>query len=214
MGEQEDLLQGLWDRVRRSKGTWGLVILLGLVYLGQLVVARSIQYGAAYTVAQEHVRSHVVVYILFSPLVHSNHGHILWNFFFLAIGGVLVESWVGWKKLLAFVYVIGVASNFLPGWTGFGGYGVGISAANLGLWAFFGLKYCLMCAEEWHEMPREPTRSVVHALPALFGMSYAARGIAQYFGWVSTSPGVAKGAHLLGIVLGVSWFASRFLQLP
>lgn len=183
------------------RGTLGFAALLGVVFATQLAVVEHLGYDTAYQVINEHIRTNTALYVYGSHLVHSSLSHLLWNLGFLLISGAITERKVGWRRLVTFVYVAGLLSNTVPALLGFGGFGVGISGANFGLWAFFGLLFAQEGRRDDEDHPG------FNILLALLGTVYALFGVSQYVGLLPAPPGTAKGAHLLGIILGVVWFS-------
>jgi membrane associated rhomboid family serine protease len=188
------------------RGTVGFGMLIGVVYGIQLALAGSLNSGAGYRVAEEYLRPNPGAFFAFAPVAHSTHIHIASNLFFLLIGGVITERILGTKWFLMFLYASGVLSCFLPPYSGLGGPGIGISGGNLALWTFFGLYYFV---EYQLAVPRFGVferRQLIHLGIAALGTGIALRGIMQFLGLMSTPSGVAKGSHLLGVLLGVLGF--------
>lgn len=192
------------DRMTGGKGTLVFVALLCCVYAIQLYFANSNGYFAAYDVVHRVMQRNPIVHILFSPFVHSSHGHLANNILFLIIGGIIVEDRVGWKKLITFTYITGVITNTIPYYLKFGDLSVGISGASFGLWTFFGLYYTYISIYEryysdYNNLP------IIFIVISIFGLLYIGVGVAVFFGWIIGQPGGAKGAHFLGILLGGFW---------
>lgn len=177
--------------VASARLTWGLTLLLVVVYLGQLALAGSLDSGAARTVVTTAPEPVATLLPLFSYLLHSSHAHLLNNLLMLGIFGPLVEDRDRPVEFLGFVGIVGMVSNFIGTPLIDGGASMGIS----------GVGYALMGREVVYrfsllEFSREALRHWIVCL--------AVAALVVY-GLLHTQPGASFGGHLTGLVVGVGW---------
>lgn len=186
--------------VRNSRATVGIALVLVAVYGLQLFLAGSLRSGPARLVVEHRLGTHGLLFLLASPLVHSSHGHLLGNLSLLLPGGAVAERLVDRRSYVGFVYAVGALSNVLPPVLGVGGFGVGISGAFYGLFAFVGVAYVAKAYATSSLL-----RRFLYTFVGVFGLSFALSGVQQWVGAEPVAPGTATGAHLLGVLFGLGW---------
>jgi membrane associated rhomboid family serine protease len=195
--------------VRTYPVTLAVLGLLGTVYAGQLLLAGSLDSGAAYGMANDlSSRS----YLLFNPWIHSTHNHLLQNTIFFSILGWWTEQRINSLHFWIVVMATGYLTNLAPAMLGLGGFGIGASGITNALWAHF-TAVQLSAYQKAVQKRNVEVRRVVGRLFFFFiGLVFVLKSAAEYFGYVTPPVGAATGAHLLGILIGFGWFTYRWLR--
>lgn len=191
------------DPFRRYQATLGFLVLMSSVYLSQLVIAGS--YG--FEVGFKAITSLPEIVLAWtSPWLHSTHDHIFQNAVMFALFGFWVEKQIGSEQFTMAVLFTGYTTNYLPNLLGFGGVGIGASGITNALIAFFTAAQFSRYAKATGENRLDMKKVGVHLLLFFIGTILVLRSIAEFIGYVAPRPGVATGAHVLGVVIGFAWF--------
>lgn len=199
------LLPDLWE----IRVTVGMVVLLMVVYAGQLVVAGTLRDGAAFTVATDLPPR---AYIALSPWLHSTHQHFLGNVLGLSLIGGWLERRVNRGQYVWVVLLTGYVANLGPYLIGIGGLGVGASGIlNVG-WTYFGLEQLENFAETVADESATVSTIGLAFLLYLVGMVIPVAAVLQYVGAMDVAAGVATGTHIVGVGIGGTWGGIRQIE--
>lgn len=191
---------------RALPATYGFVGLILALYACQLILAGSVAQSVAATVIPEPPSYE---YILLTPWLHSYHLHLLRNAAVFLLLGLWTERRVGSLPFTGAVLMAGYSTNLLPAIVGFGGLGVGASGiTNMLLGYVTGSQLLQFWAVGDRAVPTVH-RAVIHMMAFLLGLLFVLDTLGEFLGVVPAAEGVATGAHMWGVLLGVGWLFLR-----
>lgn len=181
-----------------------------IIYAAQLLIAGSSADGAA---ARAVYMLPDGGFLALNPWMHSDHLHIFQNAVIFAGLGWWAEQQIGTKRFSIAVIAAGYLTNLVPLFIGFGGHTVGISGITNMLWTLLALTLIVNFFNEISDPTTSDMKPIGHLIFAfgIFGM-FVWPSIAQFFGYMAAQNGAAKGAHFLGVVLGVVWYVLRHYE--
>ena len=180
-----------------------------IVYAGQLVLAGSLRFGAAYTVANNLPTNY---YLALNPWLHSDHLHIFQNALLFVIFGAWSERKIGTKQFVTGAIIIGYITNIAPSLLGIGGLGIGASGITNALETYFVLFQLSQYTKATYADPPQYRKAAKHLILFFIVTILVLKSIAEYFGYITPASGVAVGGHFIGVLLGLTWFTARSLN--
>lgn len=200
-----------FDFLRKNPVTAAALLLMGLVYLGQLAMAGSAATGAAFTVIPGLSKE---VFVMLSPWLHSSHPHLLNNAIMFALLGGWAERRVGSDQFIQGVVLAGYLTNLVPYIVDFGGLGVGASGITNALWTLFALTQ-IHVYNQIVQMESVNYGKAIYRLGLfMLGVLFILKSVGEFFGYLAPPSGTATGAHLLGVAMGLVWFLYRRAGTP
>lgn len=203
MGRAGEIQELVETRLWEPRATIAFTALLFLVYAAQLSIAGSVHWSAAHTVVTNLQQSWTPGLLVLSPLLHSNHGHVIGNAVFLLLGGLLAERRLGSKVTLLLMYVIGLAANVLPVTIVSSG-GVGASGAVAGIWAFAGLTHSIELKRVIDETGSIPVQAMEHFFAIFGAIFFAVLPFPRAIGILPPEEGTI--GHLTGVIVAVAFY--------
>lgn len=175
---------------------------LALIYIVELYLAGSLDYGAAYGYVMNLSDRYDPLIRFVAPFLHSNHDHIAWNLgYFLLLSPLILSHEHPRDYLIIFLISCWFTASVGP-WLLGGGIGFGISGGNaaLGGWE------AIYRIREWLHALREAPMSLRYVkagILILLPITLTVNMIGQGLGFVEVGPGVSVAGHFLGAVFGI-----------
>jgi membrane associated rhomboid family serine protease len=181
---------------------------MAIVYVGQLIIAGNIDSSAAFTAIEELPD---LGYFLLNPWLHSTHNHIFQNTLLFALFGAWTERKTGTETFVIGVIIIGYTTNLATGILGIGGFGIGISGITNALETYFVLFQLAVYSKAMKADPAQYRKAAMHIVLFFIALILVLKSILEFVGYITPNPGVATGAHFIGVVMGAAWFTSKYL---
>jgi membrane associated rhomboid family serine protease len=177
--------------------TLSLIFVIWLVYSVELWLAGGIGRTAASPVAREIVKSWIGPSVAF--LIHSYHGHIAVNSVYLLIGGSIVEPHLEPIEYVTAIILGGWFTTLVPSL--FTAGGVGLSGVTNQLLTFAALLIF------YATKGKSRTVEVLKRLGLILVFS-----IILLLSVIAVPEGSSVAGHILGIIVGIGWFAISQLR--
>lgn len=199
------------QRLRQYRGTLGLAASLTIIYIALFLVAEYLYNEPIYHLLDSTWGAYSPQSILLSPWGHTTHSNFLNNLLLFIVSSAAVERITGTKALVVFTAASGYFANLLPPILGIGGPGVGISGAFYGLWTIVATLYFIEFLDDVFNGLHYS--SILILFLTTWGLTTTKEGIFEFFGLSTPNPGIAVGAHFIGVLFGLlfalTWLATN-----
>jgi len=178
------------------------VTVFASTYLAQLLIAGNLSRNAGIEAVRTVKNVVGTSSTILTWMFHSNHSHFLGNLLVFILSGWWVENRVDQKRFgLMIVFVLGIGANTVATML-LGTLGVGISGITAGLVTLVTLGHLEAVFDDDVRLIRS---AMVFALSSVY--------ILRTVGMLGPlPPGTAVDIHILGVAIGVMWYANEKFQ--
>jgi membrane associated rhomboid family serine protease len=150
-------------------------------------------------------------YYVLAPWAHDGWSHLDQNLVILVIFGGLVERWVEWWEFSAVSIGTAYLSLFGPVTLGFGGWSQGASGTTNVYIGFVGIVVASRFLRRFADAVslRDWAVVMIYFLGVVIFIGKLMVTGARFIGAAAPPEGTAVGAHALGLVFGMLWFATK-----